>query len=104
MRTVQACELVRLLAIVSVFGTSVPSGRRQPGNIDCGMGSGSVNGSRINGLVGNASIVPQPFSALAISIGVWSVKPLHCWAHELLPTSDAPPAINPSFIKSRLVG
>jgi hypothetical protein len=82
------------------FGVSVPSGWRYPGLNAVGIGNGSVNGFRMNGLVGNTSIAPSPVIT-SMSIGVWST---HACPHAgLPPISAAPPAINESLIKSRLL-
>jgi hypothetical protein len=57
-RTVQALE--------SSHEQRLPSFRCHPGRIADGIGSGSINGFRMNGLVGKFSITGRPVS---ISIG-----------------------------------
>src|SRR6476469_5406186 len=83
------------------FGVNVPSGCRYPGSIEVGIGSGSVNGLRINGLVGKTSMAVRPVS-MSMSCGVWSTKPEQLCAQARLPgTAIAAPHIMLSLISSR---
>ena len=91
---------VRTLHASGAFGVSVPSGCRYPGTIDVGIGSGSVNGLRIKGLVGKTSIGVRPVTR-SISCGVWSTKPAQLCAQAPPGTANAAPHIRLSLMSSR---
>src|ERR1041385_1737928 len=91
---------VRTIHACGALGVSVPSGCRYPGSIDVGIGSGSVNGLRINGLVGKTSIGVRPVT-ISMSCGVWSRKPEQLWPHANLGTETAAPHIRLSLMSSR---
>src|SRR5476651_2624646 len=55
--------------IHGALGVNVPSVCRYPGFIACGMGNGSVNGFRMNGLVGKTSMAWAPVR-VSMSYGI----------------------------------
>src|SRR5436309_2050428 len=91
---------VRTVHASGAFGVSVPSGCRYPGSIAVGIGSGSVNGLRINGLVGKTSIGVRPVT-MSMSLGVWSRKPAQLWPQATLGIDMAAPHIRLSLMSSR---
>src|SRR3954470_9415002 len=94
------------LRTVQAFGSpgaaSVPLGYRHPGLIALGMGSGSLYGWTMKGLVAIGSpSTPQPVNERSlIGIGCWSTQ---ACAHACFVTMPAAPDNAPALSTSRLV-